>query len=290
MEQAQPRVWSPTPKLDQIFEHLKGNKFAAVNLPTSGPRSEKELPVGKSKLQLYSLATPNGMKPGIYLEELGVDYDAHTIDIGASSLDQFTSGFVSVNPNSKIPALVDLDGYDGEKTSVFESAAIIYYLAEKYNKFYPESPKLRNEIRQWIFWQMAGQGPMTGNFGHFFVYAPDDQVEARNYGVARYGMETKRLCHVLETRLTGRTYLVGEEYTIADIVCFPWFYTLTKSYNHKSGVKAVDFLSIREDYPNTLAWANRILERPAVKRGITVCSFSGPPKPWLVSNGEEHKL
>jgi len=283
MENTTERVWEPPPKIDAIFEHLKGNQFAAVNSATSGARTQKDLPVGNAKLQLYSLATPNGHKVGIMLEELGVDYDAHVINIGASALDQFTSGFVGVNPNSKIPALVDLDGYDGEKTNVFESAAIVYYLAEKYNKFYPESPKLRNEIRCWIFWQMAGQGPMTGNFGHFMVYAPADQVEARNYGVARYGMEVKRLCHVLETHLKGRTYMVGEEYTIADIVCFPWAYQLTKGYVHKNGVSANQFLSITDDYPNIIAWVNRIAERPAVKRGLQVCNWNGQGKPWLVT-------
>lgn len=277
------RVWTPPPKLDDLFTHLKGNQFANVNSSTSGARSQKELPVGNAKLQFYSLATPNGHKPAIYLEELGVDYDAHTINIGASALDQFTSGFVEINPNSKIPALVDLDGFDGEKTPVFESAAIVYYLAEKFDvegKFYPQSPKLRNEIRQWIFWQMGGQGPHTGNFGHFFVYAPADQIEARNYGVARYGMEVKRLCHVLETRLTGRTYLVGEKYSIADIVVFPWFYQLSKGYLQKNGEGAASFLSVLEDYPNSTQWMNRILERPAVQRGLQVCSSAGA-KPWL---------
>jgi GST-like protein len=275
------KKWEPPAKLDVLFEHLQNNVFAKTNSATSGARREQSLPVGNAKLQLYSLATPNGQKVSIMLEELGVDYDAHVINIGANALDQFTSGFVEINPNSKIPALVDLDGFDGEKTITFESAAVVYYLAEKFNKFYPASLKLRNEIRSWIFWQMAGQGPMSGNFGHFMVYAPPDQIEARNYGVARYGMETKRLCHVLDTHLKGKTYMVGEEYSIADIICFPWANQLTKGYVHSNGVGANQFLSVEESYPNMIKWVNLIRERPAVQRGLVVCSFSGVGKPWL---------
>jgi len=283
------KVWEPPSSIDIIFEHLSNNAFSKVNLPTSGARSEKPLPVGTARLQLYSLATPNGHKVGIMLEELEVDYDAHVINIGGNALDQFTSGFVEINPNSKIPALVDLDGFDGEKISIFESAAIIYHLAEKFNKFYPPEPKLRSEIRSWIFWQMAGQGPMAGNFGHFMVYAPPDAVEARNYGVARYGMETQRLCHVLDTHLKNRTYIVGEQYTIADICCFPWAFQLTKGYVHSNGVGANAFLSIEQSYPNMVRWIKLILERPAVQRGLTVCSFSGVGKPWL-QNVDKSKI
>lgn len=269
-------LWNPPQRVEDVYSTLKGSKFSKINTSTSGAQVTKELPTGRAQFQLYSLNTPNGLKVSIYLEELGVEYDAHKINIGES--EQFTSGFVEVNPNSKIPVLVDNNGYEGEKTSIFESAAIVYYLAEKFGAFYPNSPKLRNEIRQWIFWQMSGQGPNMGNFAHFFRYAPQNLVEARNYGVARYGMETKRLCHVLETRLSGRTYVVGEEYTIADIVLFPWFFQ-TYTVELENGQTGCSLLSLG-DYPNTIAWMNRILERPAVKRGIQVCSPAGE-KPWI---------
>lgn len=207
------------------------------------------------------------------------------INIGKG--DQFTSGFVGVNPNSKIPALLDKEGPDGKPINLFESASILVYLAEKHgNKFYPTDPRLRAEVMNWLFWQMAGFGPMCGNFGHFMVYAPADKVEARDYGVARYGMEVQRLCSVLDLHLKGRTYVVGEEYTIADMAIYPWFSQLMKGYKHSSGVSANDFLSI-EKYTNAIAWADRIAQRPAVQRGVTVCNFAGIGKPWLETS--EHK-
>jgi len=212
------------------------------------------------------------------LEELGVDYDAHNIAIGNG--DQFTTGFVDVNPNSKIPALLDLDGPDGEKISLFESASILYYLAEKYpNPFYPESLRLRAEIRNWVMWQMGGQGPIFGNFGHFFAYAPDN-ID-RDYGVYRFGMDAKRLCHVIETHLQGKTYLVGEQYTLADIALFPWFHAFRTGYTRPDGLDANKFLSFIEDYPNIQDWIDRIKDRPAVVRGLQVNSYSGVAKPWL---------
>jgi len=201
------------------------------------------------------------------------------INIGKG--DQFTSGFVAVNPNSKIPALVDRDGPGGQPIELFESGSINLYLAEKYNQFIPSDLRLRAEVLNWIFWQMGGQGPMTGNFGHFFVYAPPDKLETRNYGVARYGMEVQRLWSVLDRHLEGKTYLVGEEYTLADIVCFPWAHMLRLAYKHESGIKAGDFLSI-EQYKNVGAWIERILVRPAVVRGLSVCNWDGVAKPWLV--------
>jgi len=169
---------------------------------------------------------------------------------------------------------------------LFESASIVWYFAEKYNRFLPADFRLRAEIRNWVFWQMAGQGPMCGNFGHFFVYAPGNAHDARNYGVARYGMEVQRLCSVLDLHLANRTYMVGEEYTIADIICFPWFHQLRKGYIHKSGISAAKFLSIEEKYPNAIAWANRIAAREAVVRGLTVCSWDGRGKPWLEPKAE----
>eukprot|EP01040_Poterioochromonas_malhamensis_P006553 gene6555-7057_t len=236
-------------------------------------------------LQLYSLSTPNGQKVGILLEELGVDYDAHVVNIGKG--DQFTSGFVQVNPNSKIPALVDKEGPDGQPINLFESASINLYLAEKYGgRFIPHEPRLRAEMMNWLFWQMGGFGPFLGQLGHFFVHAPADKVEARDYGVARYGMETQRLCSVLDQHLEGRWYMVGDEYTLADIAIFPWFNALRIGFKHSSGVAAKDFLSI-DQYKNANARADLILERPAVQRGVTVCHFSDGPKPWLKPKAAE---
>jgi len=274
-----PVVWSPPPKIEDLFAATAGNKFSGINSPVAGARTQQDLPVGNAPIQLYSLATPNGQKVSILLEELGIDYDAHVINIGKG--DQFSSGFVGVNPNSKIPALVDKDGPGGEPISLFESASISMYLAEKYKKFIPSHPRLRQEVLNWVFWQMGGQGPMTGNFGHFFVYAPPDKVEARNYGVARYGMEVQRLMSVLDRHLEGKTYLVGEEYTLADIMCFPWAHMLRIYYKHASGIGANDFLSI-DKYKNVQGWVERILARSAVARGLKVCS-EGLGKPWLVN-------
>ena len=203
--------------------------------------------------------------------------------------EQFISGFVDINPNSKIPAAVDRDGPGGRNINLFESASIVLYLADKYKRFIPEDFGLRTEVMNWVFWQMGGQGPMCGNFGHFFVYAPADKVETRDYGTARYGMEVQRLCSVLNNHLPTRTYLVGEEYTIADICCFPWARQLMTGYPQPapSTLKAKEFLSIEENYPHMVAWVNRISERPAVQRGITVCSFASPfPKPWLAPKEE----
>mmetsp|Transcript_16276 Transcript_16276/g.17014 ORF Transcript_16276/g.17014 Transcript_16276/m.17014 type:complete len:292 (-) Transcript_16276:31-906(-) len=284
-------TWQPPSKVEELFASTAGNKWANINRPTAGSREEKEVPVGNASFQLYSLSTPNGQKPGILLEELGIEYDAHKIGLDGA---QFTSGFVAINPNSKIPAAVDKDGPNGQTVNLFESASILLYLAEKYQRFLPSNPALKPEVINWLFWQMSGQGPNCGNFGHFFVYAPPDKKEARDYGVARYGMEVQRLCSVLENHLQTRTYMVGEEYTIADIAIFPWFQQLRTGYHHSSGVTAATFLSIEENYPHVIQWANRILERPAVKRGMTVCSWAHEStKPWLVTedqkDGEEKK-
>lgn len=166
---------------------------------------------------------------------------------------------------------------------LFESGAMLVYLAEKHGRFLSTDPLLRAETMNWLFWQMAGQGPMTGNFGHFFVYAPADKIEAREYGIARYGMEVLRLTDVLDKHLSTRTYIVGNEYSIADIAIYPWYDAIRgETYKHKaSGRAGGDFLSTREKFPHVEAWANRIAARPAVARGMTVCHFTDGPKPWL---------
>jgi len=259
--------WVPPESFESLMEEQsKGNKFAGINSPTAGARTQATLPVGKAAIQYYSLGTPNGIKPAILLEELGIEYNAHRIDIMKG--DQFTSGFVEVNPNSKIPALVDKEGPDGKPINVFESGAILFYLAEKYKKFLPTSASDRVQVMNWVFWQMAGQGPMAGNLGHFFVYAPNDKCETRDYGVARYGMETLRLASVLDVHLAGKTFIVGEQYTIADIAILPWFQQLRTGYAHPSGRSVSTVLGIETKFPNAIAWANRLLERPAVQKGI----------------------
>ncbi|KXS20191.1 glutathione S-transferase [Gonapodya prolifera JEL478] len=284
-----PTEWTPPKAIEELFAQTAGNNFASINAPTAGARTVQELPKGSAPLQLYSLATPNGQKVGIILEELAeagikeADYDAFVIRLNG---EQFTSGFVGVNPNSKIPALVDTKPSDGgEPVNLFESANIVLYLAEKHKFLMPEDSRKKAEVMNWVFWQMAGQGPMTGNFGHFFVYAPADKVEARNYGVARYGMEVLRLSDVLEKHLAdGRSYLLGEDYTIADVVVFPWFNTLHRGYAHKSGMTAATFLNV-DRFPKLNAWRDRLLARPAVQRGITVCrGTDGVGKPWLADN------
>jgi len=270
--------WKPPATIEDLFSSTSGGTFSSINKPTAGAQTQHDLPAGNADLQFYSLATPNGQKVGILLEELGVDYDAYVINIGKG--DQFTSGFVGVNPNSKIPALLDKKGPGGHPIHLFESASIDVYLCEKFDSpLLPKDPALRAQIFNWAFWQMAGQGPMTGNFGHFFVYAPADKVEARNYGVSRYGMEVQRLCDVLDKHLEGRQYVVGDHYTLADVLLFPWFHQLRVGYKHSSGIAAKEFLGV-DRYKNVNAWADRIFERPAVKRGITVCS-NGLGKPWL---------
>lgn len=209
------------------------------------------------------------------------------INIGTG--EQFTSGFVSVNPNSKIPAMLDKEGPDGQPINLFESGSIVLYLSEKCGgRFMPKDPRLKAEVMNWVFWQMGGQGPFTGQFGHFMVYAPADKCETRDYGVARYGMEVQRLCSVLDQHLASREYMVGNEYSVADIMIFPWFNQLQIGYKHTSGVAAADFLSV-DKYTNVVAWAKRVSERPAVQRGLQVCHWQHGAKPWLVKKEEETK-
>eukprot|EP00038_Savillea_parva_P005575 m.159134 g.159134 ORF g.159134 m.159134 type:complete len:293 (+) comp11744_c0_seq1:151-1029(+) len=283
-----PKPWTPPAQVDDLYPVLDGNKFASTNRPTAGARQKEDLPKGQHDLQLYSLATPNGQKVGILLEELrsslGVEYDAHIIRLGG---DQFGSGFTAVNPNSKIPALVDRSPVDGgDPINTFESGSIMLYLAEKYNAFLPKDIRKRAECLNWVMWQMGGQGPITGGgFGHFFAYAPPDLD--RDYPVARYGMEVKRLCSVLDQHLADRKYIVGDEYTIADMICLPWFNTLrTDGYTHPgSGRTSSEFLKTSE-YHHLNRWADELVARPAVSRGLLVCRKYG--KPWLHDDRFKH--
>ncbi len=214
-----------------------------------------------SKLQLFSLATPNGQKVSIALEELGIEYDAHKISIMEG--DQFTPEFIKVNPNSKIPAITDPDGPDGEPINMMESGAILLYLAEKTGKLIPSDPRLRNETIQWLFFQMGGVGPMFGQFGHFYRYAKD-QID-HPYPVERYGNEVRRLLAVLDKRLEGREYLIGDQFTIADIATFPWVNCLEEFY------EAGEHLSL-DEFKNVRDWQARCNARPAVERGRKVCA------------------
>jgi GST-like protein len=266
IEYTPPKVW--------IWDKENGGQFANINRPISGPTHEKELPVGKHPLQLYSLATPNGQKIGIMLEELlarghkGAEYDAWPIRIGEG--DQFGSGFVEVNPNSKIPALMDRSG--PKPIRVFESGAILLYLAEKFGDFLPTDASTRAECLSWLFWQMGSAPYVGGGFGHFYVYAPF-KIE---YAINRFAMEAKRQLDVLDKRLADNEYLAGSEYTIADIAVFPWYGGLVKGWAYS----AAEFLSAHE-YKNVLRWTDTIAGRPAVKRGRMVNRMSGDPASQL---------
>ncbi|WPZ02694.1 glutathione-dependent disulfide-bond oxidoreductase [Blastomonas marina] len=247
-----PKVWKNTES---------GGKFANINRPTSGARETRELPRGEHAFQLYSLATPNGVKASVMLEELleaghDAEYDAYTINIGEG--DQFTSGFVGINPNSKIPALLDLTG--DEEVRVFESGAILLHLAEKFGAFL--SSEHRAEMLSWLFWQVGSAPFIGGGFGHFYAYAP----EKFEYPIDRYSMETKRLFDVADQRLGATKYLAGDDYTIADIAIFPWFAPFVEGTIYND---AKTFLSI-DEYENVARWVKEIAARPAVKRGRIV--------------------
>lgn len=251
-----PKVWSP--------DTVNGGRFATINRPTAGAREEKDLPVGEHPFQLYSLATPNGVKATIMLEELieaghtGAEYDAWTVNISGG--EQFTSGFVGVNPNSKIPALLDRSG--DTPIRVFESGAILVHLAEKFGMFLPTDPAQRAEVLSWTFWQVASGPFIGGGFGHFYAYAPE-KIE---YAIDRYAMETKRIFDVADQRLAHSRFLAGDEYTIADIANFPWLapFVFGTIYN-----EAKTFLSI-DEYEHVARWVHAIAARPAVKRGRIV--------------------
>ncbi|WP_273803498.1 glutathione-dependent disulfide-bond oxidoreductase [Providencia rettgeri] len=257
-----PKVWQ--------WQQGNGGKFANINRPVSGATHEKELPIGKHPLQLYSLGTPNGQKVTIMLEELlalGIqeaEYDAWLINIGEG--DQFGSGFVDINPNSKIPALVDRSGKDPIR--VFESGSILTYLAEKFSAFLPTTQPERTETLSWLFWQMGSAPFAGGGFGHFYAYAP----EKYEYPINRFAMETKRQLDVLDKRLADNKYVAGDNYTIADIAIWPWYGALVKGWLYD----AAEFLSVHE-YKNVIRWADEVYARPAVQRGRRVNRLQGDP-------------
>jgi len=261
-----PQVW--------IWNKANGGRFASTNRPVSGATHEQALPVGRHPLQLYSQGTPNGVKVTIMLEELlalgreGAQYDAWLIRIGEG--DQFGSGFVGINPNSKIPALVDRGG--PAPIRVFESGAILLYLAEKFGAFLPTAPAARAECLSWLFWQVGSAPYLGGGLGHFYAYAPE-KIE---YAIDRFAMETKRLLHVLDQRLAQSEYVAGSDYTIADMACWPWFAGLVKFDQYG----AAEFLAVHE-YPHVRRWADMLHERPAVRRGRMVNRLSGDPASQL---------
>ena len=261
-----PKVWA--------WNKENGGRFANINRPIAGATHDKELPVGRHPLQLYSLGTPNGVKVTVMLEELlalghaGAEYDAWLIRIGDG--DQFSSGFVAVNPNSKIPALLDRSGK--KPVRVFESGAILLYLAEKFGAFLPTEAAARAECLSWLFWQMGSAPYLGGGFGHFYAYAPL-KIE---YAIDRFAMEVKRQLDVLDRRLADNAYLGGDAYTIADMAVFPWYGGLVKGWLYG----AAEFLNVSE-YKNVQRWADMILERPAVKRGRMVNRVQGDPSSQL---------
>jgi GST-like protein len=261
-EYVPPKVWT--------WDKPSGGQFAKINRPTAGATHEKELPVGRHPLQLYSLATPNGVKVTVMLEELlalgheGAEYDAWLIRIGEG--EQFSSGFVAVNPNSKIPALLDRSG--PQPIRVFESGSILLYLAEKFGAFLPTEKPARAECLSWLFWQMGSAPYVGGGFGHFYAYAPT-KIE---YAIDRFAMETKRQLDVLNRQLAERKYIAGDAYTIADMAILPWYGGLAKGWAYG----AAEFLSVQE-YTHVQRWADTLLERPAVKRGRMVnCTWGEP--------------
>lgn len=263
-----------TPPAVWTWEKESGGKFASINRPIAGPTHEKVLPVGKHPLQLYSLATPNGVKVTVMLEELlelghsGAEYDAWLIDI--SEGDQFSSGFVAVNPNSKIPAL--LDHSDATPTRLFESGSILLHLAEKFGALLPTEPKARTEALNWLFWQMGSAPYLGGGFGHFYAYAPSKF----EYPIDRFAMEVKRQLDVLDRQLANNRYIAGDQYSIADIAIWPWYGLLALGGIYDAG----EFLQV-QSYENVQRWAKETASRPAVKRGRMVNRTWGEPHEQL---------
>jgi GST-like protein len=261
-----PKIWTPPAS--------NGGRFAHINRPTAGPTHEKALPVGRHPLQLYSLGTPNGVKVTVMLEELlalghtGAEYDAWLIRIHEG--EQFGSGFVAANPNSKIPALVDHSGE--QPIRVFESGAILVYLAEKFGALLPTRSELRAECLSWLFWQMGSAPFLGGGFGHFYAYAP----QKIQYAIDRYAMEVKRQLDVLDRRLAESPYLAGDDYTIADIAVWPWYGLLVKGQLYEAG----EFLQV-QSYTHVLRWAEGIARRPAAQRGRMVNRVQGAPSSQL---------
>jgi len=265
-EYVPPKVWT--------WNKPSGGRFASINRPIAGSTHDKELPIGRHPLQLYSLGTPNGVKVTVMLEELlalghaGAEYDAWLIRINDG--DQFGSGFVAVNPNSKIPALMDRSG--PTPVRVFESGAILMYLAEKFGAFLPAQGAARAECLSWLFWQMGSAPYLGGGFGHFYAYAPI-KIE---YAIDRFAMETKRQLDVLDRRLAENEYLGGKDYTIADMAVWPWYGGLVKGWQYG----AAEFLAV-QDYKNVQRWADAIYSRPAAKRGRMVNRVQGEPSMQL---------
>ena len=250
-----PKVWT--------WEQESGGRFASINRPIAGPTHDKELPIGEHPFQLYSLGTPNGVKVTIMFEELlaaghaGAEYDAWLINIGEG--DQFGSDFVDINPNSKIPALMDRSG--PEPVRVFESASILFHLAEKFGAFLPASGPARTEVMNWVFWQMGAAPYLGGGFGHFYAYAP----EKFEYPINRFAMEVKRQLDVLDRNLADRKWIAGDDYTIADMAIYPWYGRLVEGGAYDSA----EFLSVHE-YKNVVRWAADMAARPGVERGKRV--------------------
>ena len=265
-EYVPPKIWT--------WDKESGGRFANINRPIAGPTHDKDLPIGKHPLQLYSLGTPNGVKVTVMLEELlaagheGAEYDAWLIKIGDG--DQFSSGFVDANPNSKIPALVDRSG--AAPIRVFESGAILIHLAEKFGEFLPTEPAKRAEVLSWLMWQMGSAPFLGGGFGHFYAYAPFKQ----EYPINRYAMEVKRQMDVLDRRLGESEYLGGADYSIADMAVWPWYGALAKGLVYDAG----EFLQV-EGYKNVQRWTDQLAERPAVKRGRMVNRVMGDPASQL---------
>ena len=266
-EYTPPKVWT--------WDKESGGRFASINRPVSGATHDKDRPIGKHPLQLYSLATPNGVKVNIMLEELlaaghkGAEYDAWLINIGEG--DQFSSGFVEANPNSKSPALMD-HSVDGAPQRVFESGSILLYLAEKFGAFLPSDHGARTEALNWLFWQMGAAPYLGGGFGHFYAYAP----EKFEYPIDRFAMEVKRQLHVLDTHLADRQFFAGDEYSIADMAIWPWYGALVKGLVYD----AAEFLSV-DEYKNVIRWTDEIAKRPAVQRGRMVNRMMGDPSSQL---------
>ncbi len=263
-----------TPPAIWTWNKPSGGHFASINRPIAGPTHEKVLPVGRHPLQLYSLGTPNGVKVTVMLEELlalghaGAEYDAWLIDINKG--DQFGSGFVAVNPNSKIPAMFDRSG--STPTRIFESGAILVHLAEKFGAFLPTEAAARAECLSWLFWQMGSAPFLGGGFGHFYAYAPS-KIE---YAIDRYAMEVKRQLDVLDRRLAESPYLAGDQYTVADIAVWPWYGILVQGQVYGAG----EFLQV-QSYAHVVRWAEEIAQRPAVRRGRMVNCTWGPPERQL---------
>ncbi|MBI1210691.1 MAG: glutathione-dependent disulfide-bond oxidoreductase [Alphaproteobacteria bacterium] len=266
-EYVPPKVW--------VWDKESGGRFSKINRPIAGPTHEKELPVGKHPFQLYSLATPNGVKVTTMFEELlalghkGAEYDAWIININEGQ--QFGSGFVAINPNSKIPALLDRSG--PKPIRVFESAAILVHLAEKFGAFLPTDPAKRAETMSWLFWQMGSSPYLGGGFGHFYAYAPM-KIE---YAIDRFAMEVKRQLDVLDRQLAEHEYVAGSEYTIADMAIWPWYGALSKGLLYNGG----EFLSV-QDYKHVNRWTDQIAKRPAVQRGRMVNRAWGEPESQLI--------